>query len=322
MMNPTDYALVGDIGGTNARFALVRPGTFRLERIEVLPCRDYPGLDAAVAAYLEHVGQESVGEVCMAVACPVHDDWITMTNNPWQFSRRAMGERLGLRVFKVINDFTAMALGVPHVGTTQLLKVGGLEGEPRYPRLVIGPGTGLGVSALVPSRGDWIPLATEGGHVAFAPASDREVDILTHLRRQFGRVSVERILCGPGLVNLHRAMAALEGRGPRWQAASEITKAALDTGDSEAVAVLQQFCQILGRVSGDATLTLGARGGVYLCGGIVPRFPEFLRASGFRAGFEDKGRMRDYVASIPVFVVTEPYTGLLGAAAALGNREV
>lgn len=321
-MSPADFALVGDIGGTNARFALVRPGTFGLERVEVLPCRDYPGLDTAVAAYLDHVGLARVSQACMAFACPVHEDWIRMTNNPWQFSRKAMQERLGLQLFKVVNDFTAMALGVPLVSSAHLVKVGGLEGEPRYPRLVIGPGTGLGVSALVPSHGDWIPLATEGGHAAFAPASDREVAILRHLHRQFGRVSVERILCGPGLVNLHRAVAYLDGHPPRWQSASEISKAALELRDPEAVAVLQQFCEILGRVSGDAALTLGARGGVYLCGGMVPRFTAFLRASGFRAGFEDKGRMRDYVASIPVFVVMEPYTGLLGAAAALGNREV
>jgi len=321
-MSHSDYALVGDIGGTNARLALVRPGGVRLERIEVLPCRDYPGLDAAVADYLRRAGIDGVSDACMAFACPVHADTIKMTNSPWQFSRRAMQQQLGLRVFKVINDFTAMALGVPHVLPEQLKKVGGEEGEPRYPRLVIGPGTGLGVSALVPARTDWIPLTTEGGHVDFAPTNDQEAGILKQLRRQFGRVSVERILSGAGMVNLHLARAALEGRAGRWQAASDITGAALVDGDSEALAVLRQFCEILGRVAGDAALTIGARGGVYVCGGIVPRFTDFLKTTGFRAAFEDKGRMRGYMTAIPVYVVTETYTGLLGAAAALNNQEV
>lgn len=321
-MNQTDYALVGDIGGTNARFALVRPGTFELEQIQILPCREYPGLDEAVKDYLRRVGLEQVNQACMAFACPVHADTIKMTNNTWQFSRRAMQETLDLSVFKVINDFTAMALGVPHVASDQLVKVGGKEAEARYPRLVIGPGTGLGVSALVPSRGDWIPLSTEGGHVDFAPTSDFEMRILKQLQAQFGRVSVERILCGNGMVNLHLARAALEGQGSRWHEAREIVEAALQTGDEEALAILRQFCEILGRVAGNATLTIGARGGVYLCGGIVPRFIDFLKTTGFRTAFEDKGRMRGYMSTIPVYVVTEPYTGLLGAAEALTNQEV
>lgn len=318
----TEYALVADIGGTNARFALVRPGGFELEQIRILPCREYPGLDAAVKDYLARVGLDRVKQACMAFACPVHADSIRMTNNSWQFSRQAMQEALELSLFKVINDFTAMALGVPHVASDQLVKVGGTEAEPRYPRLVIGPGTGLGVSALVPSRGDWIPLSTEGGHVDFAPTNDLEIRILTQLQARFGRVSVERILCGSGMVNLHLARAALEGRGPQWHEAREIVAAALQAGNEEALAILRQFCEILGRVAGNATLTMGARGGVYLCGGMVPRFIDFLKTTGFRAAFEDKGRMRGYMSTIPVFVVTEAYTGLLGAAEALTNQEV
>lgn len=321
-MSRTEYALVGDIGGTNARFALVRPGCFELEQIQILPCREYAGLDEAVWDYLKRVGLDGVDQACMAFACPVHADAIKMTNNPWQFSRQAMQEKLELSVFKVINDFTAMALGVPHVAPGQLVKLGGSEAEPRYPRLVIGPGTGLGVSALVPSRGDWIALSSEGGHVDFAPTSDLEMRILKQLQAQFGRVSVERILCGSGMVNLHLARAALEGRGSRWHEAREIVEAALKADDEEALAILRQFCEILGRVTGNAALTMGARGGVYLCGGMVPRFTGFLKTSGFRTAFEDKGRMRGYMSAIPVYVVTEPYAGLLGAAEALTNQEV
>ena len=222
----------------------------------------------------------------------------------------------------MINDFTAMALGVPHVSDGQLVQVGGGDGDAGCPRLVIGPGTGLGVSGLVPARSGWVPLATEGGHVDYAPTDDVEMDVLRILRRRFGRVSVERILCGEGMVSLHQALAEMAGEVPQWRTPAELTRAALEQADPAALTALHRFCEILGRVAGNAALTLGARGGVYLCGGIVPRFVDFLKSTRFREGFEDKGRMRGYMEAIPVAVVMEPYTGLLGAAEALTNPEV
>lgn len=321
-MTDVHYALVGDIGGTNARFALVRPGSTELEQVLVLPCNDYPNLDGAVADYLERVGVASISEACMAFACPVHGERIRMTNNHWSFDRHDMQRRLGLTTFKIINDFTAMALGVPHVGAERLVKVGGGDGDAARPRLVIGPGTGLGVSGLVRTKAAWVALSTEGGHVDFAPGDDVEIGVLRILRERFGRVSAERILCGQGLVNLYQALAELESQTAQFTDPGDITRHALENDDALAREALTRFCEILGRVAGDAVLTLGALGGVYICGGIIPRFIDFFRETPFRAAFEHKGRMRGYMESVPVYVVTETYAGLLGAAEALTNDEV
>ncbi len=319
------YALVGDIGGTNARFALVEPGSTELQHIAVLPCQDYPNLDGAVVDYLERRQVSTVRQASIAFACPVHQDRIKMTNNHWEFSRTEMQEKLGLSLFKCINDFTGMALGVPHISPDQLIQVGGCVDESTdlaRARLVIGPGTGLGVSGLIRTSGNWVPLSTEGGHVSFAPTDLTEMEVLKLLMQRFQRVSVERILCGEGLVNLYQSLAQISGQEPEFSQPADITQAALEGKDIPAEQSLQMFCRIFGQVAGDAVLTIGALGGVYVCGGIIPRFAEYFKASGFREAFENKGRMRRYMASIPVFVVLEPYTGLLGAAEALTNTEV
>lgn len=322
-MNPdTDLALVGDIGGTNARLALVRPGEFKPEAIEILPCGDYENLDAAVVDYLQRVGVERVTDACLAVASPVRGTQVRMTNNHWRFDIAETRKHFDWREFKVINDFTAMALGVPHVDADKLVKVCGGPGDPTRAKLVIGPGTGLGVSGLVPIHDGWVPLMTEGGHVDFAPIDDREMAILGILRARFGRVSVERILCGQGLLNLYQAHAEVEGVAAPLDSPQRITEAALASTDPLARFTLRHFCEILGRVAGNGALTLGALGGVYICGGIIPRFVDFFVESNFRTAFEDKGRMRPLMEYTPVYVVTETYTGLLGAAEALGNREV
>lgn len=322
MIVKDEVALVGDIGGTNARLALVRAGQVRPEAIEVLPCGDYENLDGAVVDYLRKVGVESVAEACLAVASPVQGTQVRMTNNHWRFDVVETRERFGWREFKVINDFTAMALGVLHVGAGQLVKICGGPGDASRAKLVIGPGTGLGVSGLVPIHDGWAPLITEGGHVDFAPVDDREMAILSILKARFGRVSVERILCGQGLVNLYQAHAEIDGVAAPLDTPQRITGAALANTDALARHTLRHFCEILGRTAGNGALTLGALGGVYICGGIVPRFVDFFRESNFRAAFEDKGRMRPLMEFTPVYVVTEAYTGLLGAAEALNNREV
>lgn len=321
-MTAVQYALVGDIGGTNARFALVEQGGFEPQAIEVLACGDYGTLDEAVVDYLARAGVAEVAEACFAVASPVTGTQIRMTNNHWRFDTEEVRARFGWRTFKVINDFTAMALGVPHVPEHNLVPVCGGPGDPHRSRLVIGPGTGLGVSGLVPITNGWVPLMTEGGHVDFAPTDDTEMAILRILKARFGRVSVERILCGQGLLNLYQAHAEIQGLPAPLDAPEKITAAALGQEDALARASLRHFCEILGRVTGNAVLTLGSTGGVYLCGGILPRFLDFFLESPFRAGLEDKGRMRPLIERTPVFVVTEPYTGLLGAAEALANSEV
>ncbi|MBS3803145.1 MAG: glucokinase [Oleiphilaceae bacterium] len=316
------YALVGDIGGTHARFALVASGAVTPEKIEILRCDQYQGLEVAIRDYLARAGVASVGRACLAVASPIHGDRIEMTNNPWRFSVSDIKARFGWPAFKVINDFTAMALGVLHVPDNQRVPVCGGPGESNRPRLVIGPGTGLGVAALVPLQGGWVPLASQGGHVDFAPVDDTEMAILRSLQRRFGRVSVERILCGPGLMNLYRSHAEVAGADVRFSDPKDVTAAALAGTDALAHRVLSHFCEILGRVTGDAALMLGSLGGVYLCGGVLPHFIDFLKHSRFQAGFEDKGRMTDLMRATPVQLVTEPHTGLLGAAAALDNPQV
>lgn len=322
MNSNQEIALVGDIGGTNARLALVPAGQVTPEQIAILPSRDYANLDAAIIDYLKQAGVERASEACLAVASPVRGDQVRMTNSHWRFNISQLRKQFGWREFKVINDFTAMALGVLHVGQDELVKVCGGPGDPVRPKLVIGPGTGLGVSGLIPTHEGWTPLMSEGGHVDFAPTDDREMQILSILRARFGRVSAERILCGQGLLNLYQAHAEIGGTVAPLDSPEKITAAALDATDSLAWHTLRHFCEILGRVAGNAALTLGALGGVYICGGIVPRFLDFFLESSFPAAFMDKGRMRPLMESTPVYIVTAPYTGLLGAAEALGNREV
>ncbi|GAA3960460.1 glucokinase [Allohahella marinimesophila] len=317
-----ELALVGDIGGTNARLALVKAGEVRPSAVEILPCSEYENLDAAVVDYLRRAGVDHVTKACLAVASPVRGGQVRMTNNHWRFTIEDTRQQFDWREFKVINDFTAMALGVLHVKPEHQTRICGGSGDPARAKLVIGPGTGLGVSGLVPIRDGWVPLMTEGGHVDFAPVDDREMAILRILRARFGRVSVERILCGQGLLNLYQAHAEIDGVAAPLNSPELITAAALEASDPLARGALRHFCEMLGRVAGNAALTIGALGGVYICGGIVPRFVEFLAESNFRTAFEDKGRMRPLMQSTPVFVVTEPYTGLLGAAEALVNTEV
>lgn len=317
-------ALIGDIGGTNARLALVSPGEVTPHDILNLPCADYPGVIEAVQDYLHRVGatgDNAPQEACLAFACPVHAERVKMTNNHWDFLKSDVQQQLNLSLFKVINDFTAQALGVPHVAASDFVEVQPGHTQAHSTRLIIGPGTGLGVAGVFPGQHAWIPLPTEGGHVTFAPTDSTERALLDVFLQRHKRVSVERILCGQGLLELYQAYCTLEGMAPRFTSPAEVTTAAHE-GDSLATTALLRFLKILGDVCGDATLTMGARGGVYLCGGILPRLLEWLPKSELRSAFVNKGRMGAYNADIPVWVVTAPWTGLLGAAEALHNEEV
>ena len=321
-MTGNTRVLVGDIGGTHARFALAKPICRGLECIQVLRCNDYSGPEAALAEFLLRANEPTVHAACFAVAAPVSGDTVSMTNNHWVFDRQSIQRRFGWQQFRLVNDYTAMALGVLQVPEEKRIPIGGGAADISRPKLILGPGTGLGVSALVPSHQGWLPLATEGGHVDFAPGDDTEASILGQLRAQFGRVSVERLLCGPGLVNLYRELAVVRGRPATLSLPEDISAAASAGVDSLAVEALQRFCSILGRVAGNAVLTLGAFGGVYLSGGMVPAMLPFFLGSGFREEFENKGRMTPLLAQTPVWVVTDPCTGLYGAASALELPEV
>jgi len=306
-------ALIGDVGGTHVRFALWREG--RPDAVRVLATGDYPGPEEAIRAYLAGLGLPSTAleTACLACAGPVHSDLFSLTNNHWQFSRLALTHALGLRQLLVINDFAAMALGMTRLADHERLTVRPGHAEADCPRLVLGPGTGLGVSALLPDgAGRWRVLPGEGGHVDLPVASDRELALWQLMRRELGHVSAESVLCGAGLLRLYRASCLLDGQLAPFDSAAAVSKAAL-AGDGAAVAVLEQFCCWLGRVAGNHTLTFGARGGVYLAGGILPRFAAFLQGSGFARCFADKGVMSDYLTDIPVWLATAEQPGLLGA---------
>lgn len=310
-------SLVGDIGGTNARLALWHAG--RLEQVRVLSTAAFDGPEQAIRSYLDTLGQHAgeLDRVCLACAGPVSGDEFRFTNNHWVISRTAFCRDLGLSDLLLINDFSALALGVTCLRKDELLDVRPGVVVADCPRLVLGPGTGLGVGTLLPdTRGGWHALAGEGGHVDLPIGSEREADLWSYLHRQLGHVSAENLLSGPGLVNLYRASCALDGKTLRFDSAAEVTQAALE-GDAQAIAVLEQFCTWLGRVAGNAALTLGARGGVYLAGGMLPRFAGFLVASGFLAAFQAKGEMSGYLMHIPVWLVTAEQPGLLGAGLAL-----
>ncbi|MCP9338756.1 glucokinase [Stutzerimonas xanthomarina] len=309
-------ALVGDIGGTNARFALWR--NQQIESVRVLPTVDYPRPEDAIRAYLQGVGQsvEALQAVCLACAGPVSGDEFAFTNNHWRLSRKAFCEELGLSDLLLVNDFTAMALGMTRLREGELIEVCPGRSEPGAARLVIGPGTGLGVATLLPVPGGWKALPGEGGHVCLPIGTAREAALWARLHDKFGHVNAEAILSGGGLLELYRTSCALDGEQPKLTTPAEVTAAAL-SGDAYAASVLEQFCVWLGRIAGDNVLTTGSRGGVYIAGGIVPRFVEFFMRSGFSQSLRDKGCMSRYFDEIPVWVVTAEYPGLEGAGVAL-----
>ncbi len=310
--------LLADIGGTNARFALHREG--RIEHVRVLRCADFPGLADAVRRYLRDAGVDGVRHAALGIATPVAGDQVRMTNHHWSFSIAATRDALVLQTLLVLNDFTALALALPDLPGAELLRVGPpVAPAAQGTRGVIGPGTGLGVGALVPLGRRFMALAGEGGHVSFSPADEREVALWRFAQARHGHVSAERLLCGAGLRLIHDWLSAEAGRDGATIDAAGITRAALEHADPTSVEALALFCRLLGTAAGNLALTVGARGGVYIGGGIVPRFAEFFARSGFRARFEDKGRFRNYLADIPTYLIRDPWPGLRGVARALAD---
>jgi glucokinase len=310
--------LLADIGGTNARFALQAPGEAFAD-IEVLACRDYDRIDDAIAAYLARaaargLATDGIRHAAIAIANPVEGDVVSMTNHHWRFSIAGLRAACALGTLLVVNDFAALAQALPHLGTEGRVRIGGIDSVAVEGRPIglVGPGTGLGVSGVVPAGGGrWIALAGEGGHASFAPVSRDEMRILDALWEEHGHVSAERLLSGPGLEAIHRVLS-----GERLGAA-DITARALDGSCAPCRATVEAFCAILGSVAGNVALTLGATGGMYIGGGIVPRLGPLFGASAFRARFEGKGRLQSYLARIPTYLVTEPYPALRGVAALL-----
>lgn len=309
--------LIGDIGGTNARFAMVLAPGADISNIRTLACADYPNIAEAIEAYL---GLESVPtprNAAMGIANPVTGDAIQLTNNNWAFSTEAVRQRLGLDRLLFVNDFTALALSLPHLKTNERRQVGGGQAVVGEAIGVIGPGTGLGVSGLIPHKGRYTALGGEGGHATLAAQTPEEFAVISQILKIYPHCSAERALSGPGILGLYRALAEVRGVAVRDIATPEISALGVSGEDRVCTDALRMFCSFLGSEAGNLALTLGAFGGIFIGGGIVPRLGVFFDESDFRARFEAKGRFSSYMAKIPTFVITAPFPALTGAAAAL-----
>jgi glucokinase len=313
--------LVGDVGGTNARFGLVPAPGAAPESIDVLAAAAYPSLEAAIRHYLHTCKPPAAPRwAALGIANPLHGDAVRMTNHHWSFSARELARQLDLDRLLLVNDFTALALSLPGLGADGYRQVGGGTADPQGTIGLIGAGTGLGVSGLVPDGNGYIPLAGEGGHVTLAAYGREEAEVVAWFAERHGHVSAERVLSGAGLAALRQALAQLRGEADAAAAAlspATVTARALEGSDPLCVDAVGMFCAMLGTVAGNLALTLGASGGIYIGGGIVPKLGEFFDRSPFRARFEDKGRFGDYLARIPTCVLTAPYGAMLGANRAL-----
>ncbi|MDT8998281.1 glucokinase [Paucibacter sp. APW11] len=315
-------ALVADIGGSNARFGWLADATSRPSHVQALLVADHAGPAEAVLAYLDGLrGLTGLAaprpvRMAMAVATAVGGETLELTNSHWRLTPAQLCSELGLRELLLLNDFEALALALPGLRPTQL-RCHGAAPDPRGTLAVIGPGTGLGVAGLLQLGSRWVPLPGEGGHATLAPADDFESALLAQARREFTHVSAERLLSGIGLPLLHRCVAAVLGQPAEALSAEQIVQRGLAGQDAVAGRTVDQFCALLGSFAGSVALTLGARGGVYIGGGIVPRLGDRFFASAFRERFEAKGRFQAYLAQIPSALITDTLVALDGAAQAL-----
>jgi glucokinase len=320
-LKPHYEGLVGDVGGTNARFALVdSQGHIRNPRS--FAARDYSSLGEVIAEYLEQTaGRKHPPRAVIAVAGPVLEGEIEFTNLDWQISEADLLAHFEFEAVKLINDFAAQAIACPMLEADDLRALGPeLRPIPDAPMVILGAGTGFGVAALARNERGEVAVATEGGHAAFAPSDETEVEIWRRLKVRYGRVSIERLLSGPGLYDIYRALGEIEARNTELPDDRTVIEAA-QTGEPGACKCIDRFCAILGSVAGDLALTHGARGGVFVSGGLAPRVAERLATSEFRARFEDKGRLRPYVEQIPTSLVLHPYPAIVGAARELAKME-
>jgi len=306
-----EHLLLGDIGATNARFALLSNGA--LGPIDWFAVAQFPRFTDAVNAFLDrHCRQLSVPAALLAVAGPVHQDRCVFTNCPWIIDAPQLCAAFDFAKVHIVNDFQATGMSLPHLTAADLYPLGDGEAVPGEPMAVLGPGTGLGIACFVPGDQNSIVIASEGGHATMAASSNREDAIIDYLRGHFGHVSAERVVSGGGLENLYDAVVALDGISAPKRNAAEITKAALDGTCPTARMALELFCAMLGTVAGNVALMFGARGGIYIAGGIAPRLTEFMARSEFRARFEQKGRFKNYLGAIPSSIIVHPAATFVG----------
>jgi glucokinase len=305
--------MVVDIGGTNARFALVASGSLEPQDEKTVQCADFPTLEHAARRYLQDRGNPVVREAALDVAVAPTGDFIQLTNGPWGFSIEQTRRALGLDRLQVVN-FTALALAVPTLRADELQSIGGGAAVDGTPIAIIGPGTGLGVSGLIPAGGRFVALQGEGGHTAFSPMNEREAGVLLWLQQRYDHVSTERVVSGMGLENLYQALCALDGVQPKPLTPDKISTAALANADAQCASAVEMFCAILGTAAANLVVILGARAGCYIGGGIVPRLGDYFARSPFRSRFEAKGRFTRYVAAVPTYVILAQTPALRGLA--------
>ncbi|WP_322405164.1 glucokinase [Massilia luteola] len=315
--------LLADIGATHARFALeIAPGVLR--NVAVLLCDDYPGIAPLLNAYLAQTQAQSGGaritHAAFALANPISGDFIRMTNRDWQFSTEEVRRTLGLTTLLIVNDFTALAMALPGFKPEDLLQIGGGKPVANAVSGVLGPGTGLGVSGVIPTLDGFVTLGSEGGHVNFAPADEREFAILQYAWREWQHVSNERLISGPGMEIIYRALALRNGVEAPARDAAAIVAGALEHNDPLCLEVLECFAGMLGGAAANLAVTLGAFGGIFIGGGIVPRMAEWFKTSPFRTRFEAKGRFSSYLAQIPTYVIMMPTPALYGVSSILSEH--
>ena len=316
--------LVADIGGSNARFGWITAESATVSHVQRLPVVDHAGPAEAAQAYLQAL-ERDLGSAyrpprraAFAVATTVDEDRIAFTNSHWDFSARAVQAALALDVLRMLNDFEALALALPHLRPAQI-RCAGPAPRASGKLAVIGPGTGLGVAGVVQTPGGWVALPGEGGHVTLAAADDHESALLTCVRRRWPHVSAERLLSGIGLPTLHGAVCEVSGLPGGDLSAEQIVALGLAGPGSACEQTLAVFCALLGSFAGNVALTLGARSGLYVGGGIVPRMADYFFASRFRERFEAKGRYAPYLQAIPTALITDTLVALTGAASALDH---
>lgn len=309
--------LIGDIGGTNARFALADAAGAGFSDEVCLNCADFETSDQAIDHYLSAVKASRPDVVCIAAAGPIIDRSVVFTNSDWRISEQELGKRFDTSQVQLLNDFEAIAWSLPLLDAHHRMAIGSrdvlVHDSDDYVIAVLGPGTGLGMAGLKKSGDQLFPISTEGGHVGFAPESDKQLEVLAKLHEYFKRVSLERLVSGQGLSNVYDAMTALAGRPLSRSSPREIFERAHDDTDPLAAEAVQFFFEVLGQAAGDFALSIGVDKGVFIAGGIVKRYPEMFASSRFREGFENKGRYRSLMESIPTSLVMHDQPGLLGA---------
>ncbi|WP_299008721.1 glucokinase [uncultured Shewanella sp.] len=309
--------LVADVGGTNIRIALADQS--KINHIQTFKCAEFSSLEAAINHYITN-NQFIIDKACICIAGPVNDnDDVKMTNLDWRFSAHSIEEHCNINTVHLINDYHAIAMSLPYLKPSQLIKMSQAKGQDSAPKMVCGPGTGLGIAQLVPIGEHYHCISGEGGHIAFAPSTEQQIQVLSYLFSQHERVSIERLLSGQGIVNIYHALAAQAKHSPLYHDAKDITEGFIQKSDPLCVESIELFLDILAQFLGDLVLMNGAFGGVYIAGGIMPRLIKHIDFDKFNQCYTHKGRFKSYVSQAPLYLITEPQPGLIGAEAYLNQ---